>query len=138
PKAANGRAPAPQGGGPAVHATVSALRVLRRLAGLLQTVLLALDDAGVSGEEPSLLQWRAVPRVQLAQGPGDGQAQGTGLPTGAATAQVGVDVHRVDPLGDRQRILDLLLVHLAGEVVLQRPAVADDVAAAGHQTHPDD
>src|SRR5690606_29079212 len=38
----------------------SALAVLRRLAGLLQTGLLALGDAGVPGEETGLLQRRTV------------------------------------------------------------------------------
>ena len=36
----------------------SALAVLRRLPGLLQTGLLALDDAGVTGQQPGLLQRR--------------------------------------------------------------------------------
>src|SRR5690606_32066165 len=42
-----------------------ALRVLRRAAGLVQTGLLALDGAGVAGEEAGLLQLAALLRVVL-------------------------------------------------------------------------
>src|SRR3712207_6923724 len=38
----------------------SALAVLRSLAGLLQTGLLALDDAGVAGQQAGLLERRPV------------------------------------------------------------------------------
>src|SRR4051795_280369 len=56
----------------------SALGVLRRLAGLLEAVLLALGDAGVAGEEAGLLQRRTVLGLDLGEGTGDRQAQGTG------------------------------------------------------------
>src|SRR5262249_51823693 len=45
------------------------LRVLRRLAGLLQTVLLAFLHAGVARQEAGLLERRPVLEVQLDQGP---------------------------------------------------------------------
>ena len=47
-----------------------ALGVLRRLAGLLQTVLLALLDPGVAGEEAGLLQGRAVLGIDQRSAPG--------------------------------------------------------------------
>src|SRR5262245_13740939 len=50
------------------------LRVLRRLAGLLQTVLLPLLDPRVTGQEAGLLQGRTVLGLVVAQRPGDGQA----------------------------------------------------------------
>src|SRR6478736_1462271 len=58
----------------------SALRVLRRLAGLLETGLLALDDASVAREEAGLLEGRAVVLgVDLVERTGDAEAQRAGL-----------------------------------------------------------
>src|SRR5439155_5264375 len=51
------------------------LGVLRRLAGLLQPVLLALLDPGVPGQEAGLLQRRAVLRIHQGQCPGHAEAQ---------------------------------------------------------------
>src|SRR5690606_15071101 len=64
----------------------SALGVLRRLAGLLEAGLLALDDARVATEEPGLLEGRAVVLlVDLVQRAGHAEAHGPGL-TGRAAA----------------------------------------------------
>ena len=49
----------------------SALGVLRRLAGLLEAVLLALLDPRVTGEEAGLLQGRTVVGLDLDEGAGD-------------------------------------------------------------------
>src|SRR3954463_11162728 len=57
----NGRAPTSRGA-PGRHASL-ALRVLRSLTGLLQTVLLALGRAGVPGQEAGLLEGGTVVRV---------------------------------------------------------------------------
>ena len=80
---------------PRHHASArrSALRVLRRLAGLLETGLLALDDARVTGEEAGLLQGGAVVlAVDLVERAGDGEAQRAGLARGAAAGDAGDDV----------------------------------------------
>src|SRR5687768_5158844 len=61
-----------------------ALRVLRGLTGLLQTVLLALGGAGVTGEEAGLLERGAVIGVVLDERTGDREAQAAGLAGGAA------------------------------------------------------
>jgi hypothetical protein len=62
-----------------------ALRELRRLAGLLETGLLALDDAGVTGEEAGLLEGGTVVlAVDLVQRTGDRETQGARLTRGAA------------------------------------------------------
>ena len=53
-----------------VRALRSALRVLRSLTGLLETVLLALLDPGVTGEEAGLLQRRAVVGLVRRSAPG--------------------------------------------------------------------
>src|SRR3954447_18114230 len=70
----------------------SALRVLRSLTGLLETVLLALLDPGVPGQEAGLLQGGTVVRVVRDQRAGDAEAQRTGLAGDAAAPQVRDDV----------------------------------------------
>src|SRR5690606_22178449 len=115
----------------------SALAVLRRLAGLLEAVLLALDDARVAGEEAGLLQRRAVLRVGLDERAGDRQAQRTGLAGGAAALEVGVDVVAVGLLDRDERLPDQLLVQLAREVLLEGPAVEAELARPGDQPDPD-
>ena len=97
----------------------------------MQTGLLALDGAGVAGEEAGLLQLAALLRVVLVEGAGDGQAQGAGLAGRAAAVDVGGDVELVLALEQDQRVLDLLLVQLVREVILDVAAVAGDLAGAG-------
>src|SRR5947207_7735869 len=76
----------------------SALRVLRRLAGLLQPVLLALLHPRVAGQKACLLQRRTVLGVQVDQSTGDGQPQRTGLTGDPPTAQRRDDVVLPVPL----------------------------------------
>ena len=97
----------------------SALAVLGSLAGLLEAVLLALDDPRVTGQEAGLLQRRAVLGVGLDQRAGDGQAQRAGLAGGAAAVQVGEDVEALGLLDGDQRLADQLLVQLVREVLLE-------------------
>src|SRR5919107_3372537 len=114
----------------------SALAVLRRLAGLLQPGLLALDDAGVTGEQAGLLQRRPVgvdvDRVQRA---GDPEAQRTGLAGDPAAVDPGDDVEAAHEVGGHERLVDDLLVQLVGEVRLQRAAV--DRPLPGARDEPD-
>src|SRR5690625_577902 len=116
----------------------SALAVLRGLAGLLQSVLLALDLTRVAGQEAGLLEHRAVLRGDQDPRPGDRQAQRPGLPGRPAAVEVGVDVDAVEAVHRHQRRLDQLLVDLVGEVVLQAASVEVELAGAGHQPHPGD
>src|SRR5690606_32852729 len=58
-------------------------QVLRRAAGLLEAVLLALDDASVAREVPLLLEHGAEVRVDLQQRAGDAELDGVGLAAGA-------------------------------------------------------
>src|SRR5262245_55920750 len=60
------------------------LGVLRRLAGLLEAVLLRLLLARVAREEAGLLDLRARLRVELGERTGDAEAQGAGLTRDAA------------------------------------------------------
>src|SRR5690606_24971313 len=114
----------------------SALAVLRRLAGLLEAVLLPLLGPRVTGQEADLLQRRTVIGVDLHQRAGDRQAQRARLAADAAAAEVAEDVEAVGLLDGLQRLADQLLVHLVREVLLERAAVELELAAAGNQTHP--
>src|SRR5690606_8943967 len=110
----------------------SALAVLRRLAGLLQTSLLALLDARVARQEAGLLQGRAVglfvDRVQRAS---DAQAQRAGLTGHAATVDASDHVERLEQTGGRESLLGDLLVQLVRQVLLERLAVDGPDAGAG-------
>src|SRR5947208_1725516 len=92
------------------------LGVLRRLAGLLQAVLLALLDPGVPGQEAGLLQRRAVLRIHQGQCPGHAEAQRARLPGDAAAGDPGHDVELVLRAQGHERLVDELLVHLVREV----------------------
>src|SRR5690606_22941539 len=112
------------------------LRELRRLAGLLETGLLALDDAGVAREEPGLLERRAVVlAVDLVEGAGDREAQGARLTRGAAARDLGLDVVGAEQVEHLERVVDELLVQLVGEVVLECAAVHEELPAAGDEAH---
>src|SRR5690606_31895879 len=114
----------------------SALRVLRSLAGLLETGLLALDDARVAGQEAGLLEGRAVVlEVDLVQGTRHAVAQGTGLAGGATAVDAGDDVVGALELQHLEGVVDLLLVQLVREVVLQGAAVDGPLAGAGDDAH---
>src|SRR5690606_24161921 len=108
----------------------SALRVLGRLAGLLEAVLLGLLLAGVAGEEAGLLEGGPQLGVELGEGPSDAEAQRTGLTGGAAAVDRGVDVVDAGRLGDPQRLGEDHLVGLRREVVLEGPLVDGDGAGA--------
>src|SRR5580704_7867536 len=99
------------------------LGVLRRLAGLLQAVLLPLLDPGVPGQEAGLLQRRAVLRVHQGQRPGHAEAQRARLPGDAAAGDPGDHVELVLPAQGHERLVDELLVHLVRKVHVERPAV---------------
>src|SRR5690554_372997 len=69
------------------------LRVLRSATGLLQTGLLALNDAGVASQEASLLKGRAVGLViDLIEGASHTEAHCASLPGGTAASDADVDV----------------------------------------------
>src|SRR5580704_16820364 len=114
------------------------LGVLRRLPGLLQAVLLALLDPGVPGEEPGLLQRRAVLRVHQGQRAGHAEAQRARLPGDAAAGDPGHHVELVLRAQGHERLVDELLVHLVGEVYVERPAVDLPLARTGEDADPGD
>src|SRR6476661_3190854 len=112
------------------------LRVLLSLAGLLETGLLALDDASVAAQVTGLLQGGAVVLgVDLVQRTGDAEAQGTGLAGDAATVDAGNDVVGAVKIEDLEGLVDVLLVQLVREVVRQLATVDGPLAGAGHDAN---
>src|SRR5690348_18504610 len=114
------------------------LGVLRCLPGLLQTVLLALLDPGIPGQEAGLLQRRPVLRVDQGQRPGHAEAQRAGLPGDTAAGDQGHHVELALRAEGHERLVDQLLVHLVGEVHIERTAVDQPLARARHDADPGD
>src|SRR5690625_5362813 len=113
----------------------SALGVLRRLAGLLEPGLLALDDARVTREETGLLQGRTVVvHVELVERTCHAETNRAGLAGGAAAGDADDHVEAALQVEGGQRIVDLLLVQLVREVRLEVTAVDGPLAGAGDQT----
>ena len=103
---------------------------LGRATGLVQADLLALDLAGVTGQEAGLTHGAAQFLVEFHQGAGDTVADGARLAGGAAADDGDADI---DPLGHVGRLQGLAHDHargLAAEELVQRATVHDDVAAA--------
>src|SRR4051812_32057873 len=114
-----------------------ALRVLGRLAGLLEPVLLSLLGPRVASEEAGLLQRRPILGLEPDQRPGDGQAEGAGLPCDATSGQRRNDVVLVGLLQCDERLLDELLMHLVRKVAVEGAAVELELTRTGHQTDAD-
>ena len=97
----------------------SALAELRGLAGLLETGLLALDDAGVASEQPGLLERRAVGLdVDGVERAGHGETQGAGL-AGEVVSSTDIGF----PLGPERTVAILPTnVTAFGEGLEHRPA----------------
>src|SRR3982751_4131227 len=115
------------------------LRELRRLASLLETRLLALDDAGVTSQEAGLLERRAVVlTVDLVQGASDRETQRARLTGGAAAGDLDDHVVAAEQVEHLERVVDELLVQLVGEVLLERAAVHEERAGAGGEPRPGD
>src|SRR5690606_8741755 len=92
--------------------------------------LLALLDAGVPGEEALLLQLGAELRLDRGERTGDAVSQRAGLARDAAAVQAGVDVEALVGTGGDQRPQRLGDQDLAAEELIDRAAVADDLAGA--------
>src|ERR1700712_1809425 len=87
-----------------VRAGFLALRELGGLAGLLESGLLALDDAGVTSQEAGLLESGAVVlAVDLVERAGDREAQRAGLTRGAAAGDLRRDVVAAEQVEDLER-----------------------------------
>src|SRR5262245_50887083 len=111
----------------------SALRVLRRLAGLLQAVLAALLLPRVAHEQPGLLEGRTQLVVEGHERARDAETQRAGLAAHAAAVERRVDVVHVGRLGEAQRLGGDDLVRERREVPLEVASVDLDDAGAGTQ-----
>src|SRR5690606_560984 len=126
-----GGAPRQVLGRPASRSLGSALAVLRRAAGLLEAVLLALDDASVAREVPLLLEHGAEVRVDLQQRAGDAELDGVGLAAGATALDGDDGVVAAGGVGVLEGLERLHAHQDATEVLLELTAVDGDAAAAG-------
>ena len=87
---------------------------------------------------PAFLSGAAQLGVELAQGPGDAQAEGAGLAGHPAAVDGHVDVPRLGGLGQPEGLGDDHPVGGRGEVLLERVPVAGDGALAGAEADPGD
>src|SRR5437870_738365 len=112
-----------------------ALRELEATTRTGAAVLLALDLAGIAGEQPGLLQGRTERGVRDQERTGHAEAHRTALP-GLPTALDRDDrVVGLDRLGEDERLHQVEPVGLAREVVLERAAVHLHATGAGAQEH---
>src|ERR1044072_5440952 len=107
-----------------------ALRELERTTGLRLAVLLALDHAGVAGQEAALLEHGAQLRLEIGERLGDAVTNGTGL-AGQTAAGDGADhVVLTGTRGHRERLLDHHAQHGTGEIDLDLTRVDGDLVGA--------
>src|SRR6266581_653396 len=111
------------------------LRELRSSAGAAEAVFLALFHAAIAGEEAGVAEGFFEARVVDLERSGDAQLAGAGLAGRAAAADANDDVHRLPPLGERERIKHLIALFFVGEIILQLAAVDRDLTIA--RTHAD-
>src|SRR3989344_9609393 len=108
----------------------SALAELLPATSAVQADLLALDFAGVAGDETSAAQFGLQGSVEIDQGAGHTVTDGTGLTGFATTVDVDLDVERFSVVGQHQGLLDHHDGGLTAEVLLNGLAVDDDMAGA--------
>src|SRR5580692_1126059 len=108
-----------------------ALRELERLARFRPAVLLALDGAGVAGEETTLLQYAAQLRLEIGQRLGQAMTHRTGLTGQAAAGDRADHIVLAVPSGRDQRLLDHHAQHRAGEIDFDLAGVDHDLAGTG-------
>ena len=101
----------------------------------MQSSLLALDHAGVAGQEARLLESGAIGvTVDLVEGSSDAQTQGSGLSGDTTAVDAGDDIETPFEVEDGEGSPHELLVQLVGEVVLQAPPVEGPLTGAGNET----
>src|SRR3972149_3862634 len=108
----------------------SALRVLRRLAGSLAAVLLALLHPRVAGEEAGLAKGQAAFRIELEESTGEAVPDRAGLTRDPATLDLDDRVELALGSGDPERQADICLVDRVSEVLDERASVHDDLTLA--------
>src|SRR5919201_2314210 len=107
-----------------------ALGELGGLARLVEAGLLALDDAGIAGQEAFALERDAQVRVGLDERAGDSVPDRAGLAARSAAVDADTDVELALDLGHLQRRQRELPVDDPRKVLLDRPAVEPGRAVA--------
>jgi len=122
-------------GCPASPQTRLSLRVLRLLAGSLETVLLALLHSRVAAEEAGLPERKTVAlRIDLEEGAGDTMTDGAGLARHAAALDLDLGVVCALGAGDSERHANVGLVDGIAEMRVEAPIVDDDLTRTGHES----
>ena len=112
---------------------------LRGATCLVQTSLLAFHDAGVAGQEASLLQGGAVRiTIDRVQSAGTAQADCASLAGGAATVNEDDSVELAFELEQNDRGVDLTLQQLGREVLFQGATIDGPLAGARNQANTGD
>src|SRR5947209_3001836 len=119
----------PPAGGLVATQDRSALAELLPAAGAVEADLLALDLAGVARDEAGAAEVALQGHVVVDQGARDAVADRAGLAGLAATVHVDLDVEGGVVGGEHQRLADDHDRRLAAEVLLDRLAVDEDLAA---------
>ena len=105
----------------------------------MQTSLLAFHDAGVAGQEASLLQGGAVRiTIDSVQSAGNAQADCASLAGGAATVNEDDSVELAFELEQNDRGVDLTLQQLGREVLFQGATIDGPLAGARNQANTGD
>src|SRR5487761_2761868 len=116
----------------------SALGALRRLASLLQAVLLALFLARITSEQAGLFQAWTKLRIELDEASRNAEAKCSGLSGDPATVDGGIDVETLGAIRDPQWLSGVLASRRRGEVLLEGSLVDRDGSLAFAKTDPRD
>ena len=101
-----------------------------------RNVFLALDRAGVSGQEPGNLQNAAQIRLVVGQRAADAVPHGAGLARQSAAIDRAGHVELVIAVGDQERLRQQHTQHRTGEILHHRTAIHGDLALAGLDPDP--
>src|SRR3954464_5761157 len=111
---------------------------LEPLACSRASVLLALDGAGVAGEESRFLQRGAEVAVEFGERAADAVPDGAGLTRQPAAADVHEDVDLAQLLDHLEGLLEHHLARLAAEVLVESARVDGELTRAGLHAHAGD
>jgi len=109
----------------------SALGELEALAGAWTTGFLALAHAGITGEESASLKGGAVLFVEIIEGTGDGEAEGSSLSLKATTGGLGLDVVILGNIHGLKWLENSVLHRGRREILVEILPVDADLSAAG-------
>ena len=94
--------------------------------------------ARVAGEEAQLFQLCAELGVELNEGAGDSQPDGSGLTCEATSVGEHHDIELVSSLGSEQRLADRSAGRLRREIFIERLAIDSNGALTGPEEDPSD